>query len=137
MAEERVCTACGHEPVTRCRRCLDLLCAAHAPAGGSLCNRCEQDYTTRRNGLKLWRWFVIPFALPWLYVVFHFQALWSGSMLRLGGRQFTGHPFSDVTIVTLVAGLLLGGLVAGVRIVLFKHRFVGEDVKRGNGPTPN
>ena len=120
---EASCSICGNAPLTQCSRCHASLCAVHTPHGGRFCDHCEEEYTALRSSLTLWPWFLVPFLIPFTYLIYHFRPLWEGTMLRQGGKQFTGHPFSDVLVVTVFAGLLLGGLVLGLRMVLFKFRF--------------
>jgi hypothetical protein len=105
-----------------------LLCAAHAPLGGQCCDSCEETYRQRRHGLRLLPWFVIPLLLPFSYLIYNFGPLYGGRMHVYGGRQFTGHPFSDVFFVCLVFGVLAGGLVVALRLKLLRYRFVDEGV---------
>jgi hypothetical protein len=94
--------------------------------GGRLCLDCEQVYHRRRMKSRLGLWFFVPFLLPWTFIVVNFTGLWHGTTLNLGGRDFTGHPFSNAVIITFFVSLLLGGLVAGLRVVLMRLRFLSE-----------
>jgi len=116
------CSSCG-APFTgiACPRCDRPLCPAHVPR--PWCEECEREFLEQRNRLRLRWWFLVPFLAPFTYLLVHLGPLWRGEMHRLPGRAFTGHPFSDVLAVVLVAGLLLGGTVAGLRQLLFRWRF--------------
>jgi hypothetical protein len=115
------CTVCGQQALVRCARCEERLCASHAPLAGKLCQSCEEAYTLRRARLRVWPWFVLPFLSTFTYLLLQLRQLLSSS--AYGGKGLTGHPFSDVLIYTVCAGLLFGGLVAGLRMAVFKLRF--------------
>lgn len=134
MGRTNACDVCGQPGLTRCRRCAAPLCVTHTPAGGALCDRCEDDYHQRRNKLTKWPWFVIPFTIPWLHVVYNIKQLWLGEIYRYSGKQFTGHPFSDVAIVVLVIALVFGAFVLGLRMLVFKHRFRSRAPAREAAP---
>jgi hypothetical protein len=114
------CDRCRTAPITVCPRCHVQLCAEHMPVGTALCHRCEAEKAAQRSALRLWPWYLIPFLLPFSYVIVNFVDLWFG---REVGRGFTGHPFSNVVVLSLIVGLLMGGLATGLRIAWFNATF--------------
>lgn len=115
------CVSCAAPGIVRCRRCDDVLCAAHAPLAGRLCLACEAAYVQARARLRLWPWFFAPFLGCFSYLVLNLRALLAAG--GYPGKGFTGHPFSDTLIYSVIAGVLFGSLVAGLRVAVFKWRF--------------
>ena len=103
-----------------CRRCNKPLHSTRSPSWEGWCAECESEFIAKRNILKLHWWFLLPFLISLSYFAINIKPLWYGEIHRMGGRQFTGHPFSDVLVVSVVGGILLGGLVAGIRFMLFR-----------------
>ena len=115
------CAICHAPGLVFCQRCGAALCANHAPMAGSLCKTCEASYINARSKLRVWPWFFIPFLAAFSYIGSRFDELWN-----VGGyssKGFTGHPFSDILIYTVIVGLILGGVGAATRVAIFKARF--------------
>jgi hypothetical protein len=121
MASCRACPS-GQEV---CRRCARRLCIEHTPFGGDACVECEVEYFESRDGLLLEVWFLIGFALPWILLAAMHTSLPSGSMRAGGGRAFTtGVPLLDVAVMAMVAAILLGASVRGLRVWLHRLAFL-------------
>jgi len=118
------CTVCEQSSMgITCPRCGRPLCPAHACTSPPWCEACEEEYLARRGRLGLRWWFLVPFAAVWTFFLLNLGPLWRGEILNWGGKEFTGHPFSDVAALSLVAGILFGGFVAGLRTMIFRAWF--------------
>lgn len=118
------CTRCptGHGT---CPRCSTRICMEHVPFGGDACAECELAYHESRGDLKMSLWFLVGFALPWIFFAGIYEHLPSWSARSGGARAITtGVPMLDVIIMFTVVAVFAGKAAMGLRVAHHRRAFI-------------